>query len=101
MSIPNFIWLPFKLIAVKNRCLDCNAAGEPDSLPEGMATERLSLPPSDVLAVEDNLTGRRSAHAVGLGVALMGPEAARGNGVDYGIRTLTEIPALLGVVPPA
>ncbi|WP_102225262.1 HAD family hydrolase [Acidimangrovimonas sediminis] len=81
--------------------LDDVAAGKPDPLPYRMAADRLALPPEAVLAVEDSLTGLRSARAAGLRVALVGPEAAQTNDADYALRALTEIPALLGVPTPA
>ncbi|SOC15026.1 HAD family hydrolase [Rhodobacter maris] len=79
--------------------LDDVPAGKPDPAPYRMATAALGLPPQRVLAVEDSLTGLRSARAAGLKAALfcatVAPPADAPR-ADVILSRLTEIPALLG-----
>ncbi|PVB60148.1 HAD family phosphatase [Labrenzia sp. 011] len=56
--------------------LDDVPAGKPDPAPYQMAAKALKLPPQDVLAVEDSVTGMRSALAAGMKVALFGGDAS-------------------------
>ncbi len=49
------------------------SAGKPDPEPYRTACERLGLLPSEVLAVEDSLTGAESANRAGLQVAVRVP----------------------------
>lgn len=76
--------------------LDDVPAGKPDPAPYRMAAEALNLPPQNILAVEDSVTGMRSALAAGLKVALLG-EAAPGNPPDahFHPAAVSEIPELL------
>ena len=55
--------------------LDDVPAGKPDPRPYLMAAEGMGVPPEEVLAVEDSVTGARSACAARLGLAFLGRSA--------------------------
>lgn len=76
--------------------LDDVPAGKPDPAPYRMAAEALKLPSENVLAVEDSMTGLRSARAAGMKVALLG-DGARGDTrhADFYLDGLSEIPDIV------
>ena len=53
-------------------CIDDVANGKPDPEPYRTALLRLGVDPARAIAVEDTLTGRRSAEAAGLRVVMFG-----------------------------
>ncbi|MCF8483078.1 MAG: HAD family phosphatase [Rhodospirillum sp.] len=76
--------------------LDDVPAGKPDPAPYRMAVDALNLPPQSILAVEDSITGMRSALAAGLKVALLGATApSNPPHPHFYLANLSEIPELL------
>lgn len=77
--------------------LDDVAAGKPDPAPYRMAVQALGVAPQKILAVEDSLTGMRSAHTAGLKVALLGTtELVADPRANFHLEALSDVTKLLG-----
>ncbi|POF28923.1 HAD family hydrolase [Roseibium marinum] len=83
-------------IMVGSISLDDVPAGKPDPAPYRMAAEALDLPPHEVLAVEDSITGMQSALAAGLKIAFLGNTVLGGPPrADFYPTSPSEIPEFL------
>ncbi len=75
--------------------LDDVTVGKPDPLPYAEACRRLAVLPHQMIAIEDSLTGIRSARSAGLVVAGYGAESWAPGEVDHTIRYLPDLLRLL------
>jgi HAD superfamily hydrolase (TIGR01509 family) len=75
--------------------LDDVTAGKPDPAPYLQAARRLALAPHDILAVEDSLTGLRSARSAGLQTLGYGDGAALG---AVAHRTIGHLDSMIGAL---
>lgn len=75
-------------------CFDDVAAGKPDPEPFRQACLRLGLAPETVVAVEDSVTGAKSARAAGLYVVGYSPEGERFGPCNQWVRRLSEVARL-------
>lgn len=69
--------------------------GKPDPEPYLAAAERLQLAPTEMIAVEDSLTGAISARAAGMKVVGYGLVAEAGYPIDHYLKRYAELPAIL------
>jgi HAD superfamily hydrolase (TIGR01509 family) len=74
--------------------------GKPDPEPYRQACERLSLAPTTILAVEDSLTGARSARAAGLRVAAYTPDLQDFPEADIAVSHFEQLVAWVGAADP-
>ena len=75
-------------------CFDDVAAGKPDPEPFRQACIRLGLAPETVVAVEDSVTGAKSARNAGLYVVGYSPDGERFGPCNDWVRNLSEVARL-------
>ena len=84
----------FKVIV----CIDDVANGKPDPEPYRTALQRLAVGPARAIAVEDTLTGRRSAEAAGLRVVMFGKRDVTSALDPPAFRAIAHMPELIGAL---
>ncbi len=79
-------------------CIDDVAQGKPDPEPYRTALTRLGIHPARAMAVEDTLTGRRSAEAAGLRVVSLGVRNSARSSDPPAFRSITRMSDLIGAL---
>ncbi len=79
-------------------CIDDVANGKPDPEPYRTALLRLGVDPSRAIAVEDTLTGRRSAEAAGLRVVMFAKMGAASETDPPAFRAVSRMSELMGAL---